>query len=142
MEIISTGECNDRSKVRIYHSERDGTYTLVASVDAATGNLPQAMEYAYRVTQNGVTHDSWSMDGAADITVEAPLHEIDGTTYGLRSTSMDDLMAVNGALFRVGQFGFSKVNSLEIRRLPENIQKVYDPANMDHSFHLFPVDRL
>ena len=48
-------------------------------------------------------------DANADVTVLAPLVEIDGKTYGHRSTSMRDLMIANGRTYEVSDFGFSEV---------------------------------
>ena len=91
-------------KVIHYNYMRDMRKTLVASVEAGkiTDHL-EACEFAYAKTQN--IFDSWSnpaatedyetnRDGGTMVKVEAPLHESDGKTYGLRSSMMGDFFQV------------------------------------------------
>ena len=95
--------------VKVIHANyaHDMVKTLVASVD--TGDITdhdKALEYAYEKTQN--IYDSWSNPRATEdyagnrdggwktgrVTVEAPLHEESGKTYGLRSSMMGDRFQV------------------------------------------------
>jgi hypothetical protein len=117
-------------KITVQHSERNREtgdvtgFTNVASVDASGfDNIDQALEYAYRFTNNVM--GSWSIkkeflptrDGGemangdfnADVTVlrQRP----DG--MGQRSTMMGDLMIVEigdcPSVYQVAGFGFEKV---------------------------------
>lgn len=87
---------NDVAEVNVWHTE----------------DIDEALEYAYRYTNN--VDGSWSMkigsDANDDVTVLADLHvTADGRKMGLRSTSMFDRMVVNGETYRVDMFGFKKV---------------------------------
>jgi len=92
--------------IKVIHANyaHDMIKTLVASVD--TGDITdhdKGLEFAYFKTQN--IYDSWSnpaatedyetnQDGGAMVIVEAPLHEDNGKTYGLRSSMMGDRFQV------------------------------------------------
>ena len=76
-------------------------------------DLFQATEYAYRYTNN--VDGSWSMkigeDANDDVEVIAPLIQHNGKAYGLRSTSVGDVMIVDDGegfvdTFKVAGFGF------------------------------------
>lgn len=105
-------------KVIVKHIEQDREtgnvlgFTDVAEVNVwHTDDVDEALEYAYRYTNN--VDGSWSMkigsDANDDVTVLAPLHVANGRTYGLRSTSMFDRMVVNGKTYKVAMVGFKEV---------------------------------
>ena len=108
-------------KITVIHKAFEDTAYTAAEVDVADMQGTEALEYAYRVTQN--IEGSWSKGPAIEwegkihnnpdynpnITVIQPLHEKNGNTYGLRSTSMGDEMIMAGKTYRVASFGFTKV---------------------------------
>jgi hypothetical protein len=106
-------------KVTVQHIEQDRDtgavlgFDNVAEVDVwHTEDIDEALEYAYRYTNN--VDGSWSMkigsDANDDVTVLAPLHVTeDGRTMGLRSTSMFDRLVLNGKTYRVSMVGFKEI---------------------------------
>lgn len=108
-------------KIIVQHIEQDREtgnvlgFTDVAEVNVwHTEDVNEALEYAYRYTNN--IDGSWSMkigsDANEDVTVLAPLHIVEGRTYGLRSTSMFDRMVLNGKTYKVDMFGFKEVEKV------------------------------
>ena len=117
--------------IRVYHrtwSAEDEFTVLVHG--AAVLNNPQelvaevmtdSLEEAYRMTQN--INGSWSKprvmfeydllvenpDFHPEVQVMAPLHVVDGRTYGLRSTMMGDIMEKDGVKYQVDFVGFKQV---------------------------------
>jgi len=92
----------------------------VAKVTTSGLDLFQATEYAYRYTNN--LDGSWSMklgeDANDDVEVIAPLISHNGNTYGLRSTSVGDVMIVDDGLgftdyFKVAGFGFEPCDAID-----------------------------
>ena len=91
----------------------------VAKVTTSGLDLFQATEYAYRYTNN--LDGSWSMklgeDANDDVEVIAPLISHNGNTYGLRSTSVGDVMIVDDGegfvdYFKVAGFGFEPCDAV------------------------------
>ena len=91
----------------------------VAKVTTSGLDLFQATEYAYRYTNN--LDGSWSMklgeDANDDVEVIAPLISHNGNTYGLRSTSVGDVMLVDDGegftdYFKVAGFGFEPCDAV------------------------------
>jgi hypothetical protein len=108
-------------KVTVQHINQDEItgdvlgFDNVAEVNVwHTEDIDEALEYAYRYTNN--VDGSWSMkigsDANDDVTVLAPLHVANGRTYGLRSTSMFDRMVVNGKTYKVAMVGFKEVEAV------------------------------
>lgn len=101
--------------VTVIHKAFEKAPVTVAEVNSpALATVDEALEYAYRWTNNIM--GSWSRTDIEDnndenpnVTVLAPLIESDGKTYGLRSTSMNDLMIANGRTYKVAICGFSEV---------------------------------
>jgi len=105
-------------KVTVVHTAFEDTPRIVAEVTAPadTTSVEQALEYAYRWTNNVM--GSWSRkeevfdNGSANgdlndaVVVKAPLHK---GGMGLRSTSMGDMMHVNGRSFEVAMAGFQEL---------------------------------
>jgi hypothetical protein len=92
----------------------------VAKVTTSGLDLFQATEYAYRYTNN--LDGSWSMklgeDANDDVEVIAPLISHNGNTYGLRSTSVGDVMIVDDGegfvdYFKVAGFGFEPCDAID-----------------------------
>ena len=98
-------------KVTVVHTAFEDAPRIVATVEAPHAKVEEALEYAYRWTNNVM--GSWSRDDLEDngdynpnVTRVAPLHE-DG--MGLRSTSMGDMMHVDGRSFEVAMMGFQEL---------------------------------
>jgi hypothetical protein len=105
----------------VIHGAFEDTPRTVAMVEVGTRTGSDALEYAYRRTQNiegswskgpvieweGQEHDNG--DYSEDITVMAPLETVDGKTYGLRSTSVGDHIVFGTVKYVVDSFGFSEL---------------------------------
>ena len=103
-------------KVTVVHTAFEDAPRIVAEVQAPADTVESALEYAYRWTNNVM--GSWSRkqeifeDGTANgdlndnVVVKAPLHE---GGMGLRSTSMGDMMHVDGRSFEVAMMGFQEL---------------------------------
>ena len=101
--------------VTVIHKAFEDTPITVAEVETTLNTVDEALEYAYRWTNNVM--GSWSRpektfsngdkngDYNPAVTTLAPLH--DG--MGLRSTSMGDEMIVDGKTFKVAMLGFEEV---------------------------------
>jgi hypothetical protein len=95
-------------RVQVFHHDfpsAPDALTHVADVELPDGtDTEAALEYAYRWTQN--IGGSWSRGPTANgghnpdfnqaVHRRAPLHEIDGKTYGLRSSMMGDVFEIVG----------------------------------------------
>jgi len=109
------------AQAAIIHTAFEDTPRTVAFVEVGDRTGTDALEYAYRRTQNiegswskgptiewdGETHDNG--DYSEDITVMQPLHVSEGKTYGLRSTSVGDHILFGTVKYRVDSFGFSEL---------------------------------
>ena len=105
----------------VIHGAFEDTPRTVAFVEVGERTGSDALEYAYRLTQN--VEGSWSKgpviewegqehdngDYSEDITVMQPLHVSEGKTYGLRSTSVGDHILFGTVKYRVDSFGFSEL---------------------------------
>ena len=98
-------------KVTVVHTAFEDAPRIVAEVNAPQSKVEEALEYAQRWTNNIM--GTWSRDDLEDngdynpnVTRVAPLHK-DG--MGLRSTSMGDMMHVNGRSFEVAMMGFQEL---------------------------------
>ena len=105
----------------VIHGAFEDTPRTVAFVECGERTGSDALEYAYRRTQNiegswskgpviewdGEEHDNG--DYSQDITVMAPLETVDGKTYGLRSTSVGDHIVFGTVKYKVDSFGFSEL---------------------------------
>ena len=107
-------------QVAVIHKAFEDTPRTVAFVDVADDmKVEEALEYAYRWTNNVM--GSWSIkeeyfeggekngDYNPNVTVMAPLKEVDGQTYGLRSTSMNDQMLLGTRKYKVAMMGFEEI---------------------------------
>ena len=99
--------------------EEGETAKAVAKVTTSGLDLFQATEYAYRYTNN--VDGSWSMkigeDANDNVQVIAPLIQHEGKQYGLRSTSVGDVLLVDDGegfrdYFRVAGFGFEPCDAV------------------------------
>jgi hypothetical protein len=109
------------AQAAVIHTAFEDTPRTVAFVEVGDRTGTDALEYAYRRTQNiegswskgptiewdGETHDNG--DYSEDITVMQPLHVSEGKTYGLRSTSVGDHILFGTVKYRVDSFGFSEL---------------------------------
>jgi hypothetical protein len=101
--------------VTVIHKAFEDTPVTVAEVETTHTDVMEALEYAYRWTNNVM--GSWSRpekifengetngDYNPFVTTLAPLHN----GMGLRSTSMGDEMIVDGKTFKVAMLGFEEV---------------------------------
>ena len=104
-------------QIEVIHAafEDQAEHMATVTADDRMGVM-EALEYAYRWTNNVM--GSWSRkeevfeDGSANgdlndnVVVKAPLHE---GGMGLRSTSVGDMMHVDGRSFEVAGFGFTEL---------------------------------
>jgi len=101
-------------KVSVIHSAFGHRPETVASIDAGERDIEAALEYAYMRTQN--IQGSWSRpnnpDWSEDVTVLAPLpiSKRTGALMGLRSTSVGDIMVIDGERFKVDYIGFESLD--------------------------------
>lgn len=105
----------------VIHTAFEDSPRTVAFVEVGERTGIDALEYAYRRTQNiegswskgpvieweGQEHDNG--DYSKDITVMAPLHKEGDKEYGLRSTSMGDHIVFGTTKYRVGAVGFEEL---------------------------------
>jgi hypothetical protein len=106
----------------VIHTAFEDTPRTVAFVEVGDRTGSDALEYAYRLTQNiegswskgpvmeweGQEHDNG--DYSQDITVMQPLHvDADGKEWGHRSTSMGDQILFGTAKYVVGAVGFEEI---------------------------------
>jgi hypothetical protein len=100
-------------KVAVIHTAFEDSPRTVAFVEVGERTGNDALEYAYRWTQNIM--DSWSLkmpeDGNDDVTVmgELPVSERTGQTMGLRSTSMGDQILMGTKKYKVAFAGFEEI---------------------------------
>ena len=105
----------------VIHTAFEDTPRTVAFVEVGDRTGVDALEYAYRRTQNidgswskgpvieweGEEHDNG--DYSKDITVMQPLHVNEGVEYGHRSTSMGDHILFGTVKYVVGAVGFEEI---------------------------------
>tara|TARA_B100001113_G_scaffold349064_1_gene343899 strand:- start:608 stop:937 length:330 start_codon:yes stop_codon:yes gene_type:complete len=107
-------------KITVVHKAFEDTPQVVAEVEAPHSVVEEALEYAYRWTNNVM--GSWSIkkqnfedgepngDFNPNVKVVADLHvDESGKAWGLRSTSVRDMMHVDGRSFEVAGFGFTEL---------------------------------
>jgi hypothetical protein len=109
-------------EVQVFHTAFEGQAKWVASVAVDhCDNVDEALEYAYRWTQN--IHDSWSKKGEQDGNekvevlngdLHAPDYGIPEGQLGHRSTSYMDHMIVHGKIHRVEFCGFKPVDKIKV----------------------------
>ena len=103
------------TQVAVIHTAFEDTPRTVALVEVGERTGNEALEYAFRWTQNIM--DSWSLkmeqDGNDDVTVmaELPVSKRTGERMGLRSTSVGDQMLLGNKKYRVAGFGFKEVDT-------------------------------
>ena len=107
-------------KVTVVHTAFEDAPRIVAEVEAPHAKVEEALEYAYRWTNNVM--GSWSIkqqqfdngesngDFNPNVKVVSDLHvDETGKEWGLRSTSVRDMMHVDGRSFEVAGFGFTEL---------------------------------
>ena len=102
--------------IKVIHRAFEDTPYTAAVVDCPQTNTNEALEYAYRYTNN--IDGSWSMKIGADandrVEVVQPLHvDSEGKTWGHRSTSVRDHMVVNGRTYEVANMGFVRLKEVD-----------------------------
>lgn len=109
-------------QIAVIHTAFEETPRTVAFVEVGERTGNDALEYAYRRTQN--LDGSWSKgktlwvaehfikntDYSEDVKVMAPLHvDKDGKEWGHRSTSVGDQMLMGTRKYEVASFGFEEI---------------------------------
>lgn len=109
-------------QIVVLHTDREtNKQEAVAAVTFEGTDINAGLEYAYRWTNN--LDGSWSQgeeisydgllyenpDFNPNVKVLAPLPNHLGRTYGIRSSSVGDIMIVDGETYKVASFGFDKV---------------------------------
>ena len=99
------------TQVAVIHTAFEDSPRTVAFVEVGERIGNEALEYAYRWTNNIM--GSWSMklgeDANDDVTVIAELPFVNGQEYGLRSTSMGDQMLIGNKKYKVAMMGFEEI---------------------------------
>lgn len=107
----------------LIHSAFNDQPETVAKIDVGARTGSEALEYVYRVTQN--IEGSWSRgelfedgepnpDYNPDIQLTTMLDtDEEGRTWGLRSTSMGDVIELQGKRWVVSAVGFKLESELE-----------------------------
>lgn len=98
--VLTTGFERKR-QLEVAKAAWDQHYEKVAEVMTDSPNL------AYRLTQNIDT--SWSMEPDHRVSLKAPLHVVDGKTYGRKSSSVGDVFVRDGQAFLVSAVGFQEI---------------------------------
>jgi hypothetical protein len=95
------------TQVAVIHTAFEDSPRTVAFVEVGERVGTEALEYAYRWTQNIM--DSWSLkmpeDGNEDVTIMGEI--VNG--MGIRSTSMGDHMLLGTTKYKVAAVGFEKI---------------------------------
>ena len=108
-------------QVSVIHTAFEDSPRTVAFVEVGERTGTEALEYAYRWTNN--VEGSWSLgvrefeDGESNgdynpaVTVVGPMHvDENGKTWGLRSTSVGDHMLMGTDKYVVASMGFDKLS--------------------------------
>ena len=105
-------------QVHVTYQFESGIPYAAASVNAPVKKLDDALEYAYRWTQN--IEDSWSNKGPRDgnDNVSVLHYNFDGS--GLRSSMIGDEFMAEGKIFEVSSFGFKEIINFGIEEKKEN----------------------
>jgi|TARA_B100001063_G_scaffold152242_1_gene142050 hypothetical protein len=102
-------------QIEVIHSAFEEEAEHVANVAAPQADVMEALEYAFRYTNN--VEGSWSMkvggDANDDVDVIKPLYK----DMGHRSTSVGDHMRVDGQLYIVANMGFKPVEEIKLRQM-------------------------
>ena len=111
------------TQVAVIHTAFEDSPRTVALVEVGTLTGTDALDYAYRWTNN--VEGSWSRkekmfengllgvtngDYNDAVTVMVPLEARDGMVVGLRSTSMGDQMLLGTTKYTVSAMGFEPLN--------------------------------
>ena len=96
------------TQVAVIHSAFEETPRTVAVVEVGDRTVEDALEFAFRWTQN--VFDSWSLkhpeDGNDSVTV---MGDTKGGTMGIRSTSVGDQMLIGTTKYVVSPVGFEEL---------------------------------
>ncbi len=96
------------TQVAVIHSAFEETPRTVAFVEVGDRTVEDALEFAFRWTQN--IFDSWSLkhpeDGNDSVTV---MGDTKGGTMGIRSTSVGDQMLIGTTKYVVSPVGFEEL---------------------------------
>ena len=111
-------------QIMVIHTDRETNKQEAVAVVTFNGtDVDAGLEYAYRWTNN--IDGSWSkgedveFDGRLyentdfneNVKVLAPLPKFLGRTLGHRSSSVGDMMVIDGETYKVASFGFEKMET-------------------------------
>jgi hypothetical protein len=85
-------------------------YAKVATVECDEHqDIPANLEHAYKLMQNGVVTDSWTLSPPDGLTpLVKPIYH-NQQAYGHRSMSMGDIVEVDGKEYVVATYGFEEI---------------------------------
>jgi hypothetical protein len=113
--MMKRERANIMTQVAVIHTAFEDSPRTVALVEVGTLTGMDALDYAYRWTNN--VEGSWSRqslrlngDYNDAVTVMVPLEARDGMVVGLRSTSMGDQMLLGTTKYTVSAMGFEPLN--------------------------------
>ena len=102
-------------QIEVIHSAFEEEAEHVANVAAPHDDVDEALEHAFRYTNN--VDGSWALkigeDASDTVEVVKPIQN----GRGHRSTSVGDYMRVDGQLYIVASMGFEKVDEIKLRQM-------------------------
>ena len=99
-------------KITVVHKAFEDAPQVVAEVEAPHAVVEEALEYAYRWTQNIV--GSWSLKIGDDANNNVTVMGDVSSGMGLRSTSMGDQILVGNKKYVVAMMGFETLEGEKI----------------------------
>jgi hypothetical protein len=111
-------------QIMVIHTDRETNNQEAVAVVTFNGtDVDAGLDYAYRWTNN--IDGSWSQgeevvfdgrlydntDFNQNVKVLAPLRKHLGRAYGHRSSSVGDIMVIDGETYKVASFGFEKMEN-------------------------------
>jgi hypothetical protein len=107
---VSASYDNDKMNATVRKIQAVDGYMKVAEYEYDDRkDVLDNLEDAYRVMQNGVVTDSWTLEPPDGLTPLVEPHKLDGRDYGHRSASMGDVFSVDGKDYVVASFGFNEI---------------------------------
>ena len=94
------------TQVAVIHSAFEETPRTVAFVEVGDRTVEDALEFAFRWTQN--VFDSWSLKHPEDGN-DSVMGDTKGGTMGIRSTSVGDQMLIGTTKYVVSPVGFEEL---------------------------------
>jgi len=102
-------------QIEVIHSAFEDQPETVAMVAAPHAVVEEALEHAFRYTNN--VDGSWALKIGADASDTVEVVKPIQNGMGHRSTSVGDHMRVDGQLYVVAGMGFKKVDEIKLRQM-------------------------